>query len=795
MPVNHVNRVKRTICLFGSVTLATVVGPAAVWSESGAPDLWRPAQAVRSELLAMLADAERGDAAASAKHAGNAAAAYAHIGTSVASTAPGADGRIRAELDLLTGLRDSDLARQAFARGRVLGELAAAARLGAIAATRAEDPDHAVAWLALREYRRATRVTLVHSLASRAVEDLAAGSLGAEAAAAIVRDDLDDTYHARVGYAAGSALKAADRGLVIRAAESAGLIGSYLSMFGDDFVAKQGQGAWTALQGTSDALTEAALAADPDGVRAAATGLMRQWRGYQAVELPAEELARRADLMQLFLELVAIEYRDGVRNGRISIEAEYAEAVAFLEQAIHSASELSPRIAAVDEAEAARLEVLLEDLRTQVAELGPTREVVEKTAEARAIVTATLGAMGGIDGDSVFTVIAQMFDSLDGLVRKGDWTGAERMRIQVYGLFDAGPELSLLGINPPLAHRIDALFWSGTPGTPGLATVIAGREAFHVYLATAARLRTALGDAQAVLSDDAAPAAAAVNAAVIVFREGLEAVVILAALVAGMVGAAAAFRRPLYVGAVVALAASAATWFAAHRLVHLFRTYGERLEAIVSLVAVAMLLIITNWFFHKVYWSGWIAKFHGRKRLLLAGAAGQAVGFGLLGFASVYREGFETALFLQALIFRARVETVLAGVALGLAGVAVVGILTFRLEKKLPYKKMLVVTGVLIGAVLVTLSGTTVHIMQAVGWVPLSPIFGLALPYWIGNWFGVYPTWQTLGGQAAAAGFVIGSYFVARARLRGGVSRVPERLASWRRLARLPVKGRSLQPE
>ena len=228
--------------------LATVVGPAAVWPERDAPDMWRPAQAVRSELLAMLADAERGDAGASSKHAGNAAAAYDHIGTFVASTAPGADGRIRAELDLLTGLRAADLARQALARGRVLGELAAAARLGAIAATRADDPDHAVAWLALREYRRATRVTLVHSLASRAVEDLAAGSLGAEAAAAIVRDDLDDTYHARVGYAAGSALKAADRGLVIRAAESAGLIGSYLSMFGDDFVAKQGQAAWTELQ-------------------------------------------------------------------------------------------------------------------------------------------------------------------------------------------------------------------------------------------------------------------------------------------------------------------------------------------------------------------------------------------------------------------------------------------------------------------------------------------------------------------------------------------------------------------
>ncbi len=80
--------------------------------------------------------------------------------------------------------------------------------------------------------------------------------------------------------------------------------------------------------------------------------------------------------------------------------------------------------------------------------------------------------------------------------------------------------------------------------------------------------------------------------------------------------------------------------------------------------------------------------------------------------------------------------------------------------------------------------------------MPLSPIFGLALPYWIGTWFGVYPTWQTMGGQVAAAGFVIGSYFVARLRLRSGRSRVPAGLTSWRRLVKLPAKARSvLQPD
>ena len=114
-----------------------------------------------------------------------------------------------------------------------------------------------------------------------------------------------------------------------------------------------------------------------------------------------------------------------------------------------------------------------------------------------------------------------------------------------------------------------------------------------------------------------------------------------------------------------------------------------------------------------MYWSGWIARFHGHKRTLLAGAAGQALGFALLGFVSVYREGFETALFLQALFLRASGTVVLAGVALGSVVVAAVGVVTLHLQKKLPHKKMLVVTGVLIGAVLVTLVGSTVHVMQA----------------------------------------------------------------------------------
>ena len=82
------------------------------------------------------------------------------------------------------------------------------------------------------------------------------------------------------------------------------------------------------------------------------------------------------------------------------------------------------------------------------------------------------------------------------------------------------------------------------------------------------------------------------------------------------------------------------------------------------------------------------------------------------------------------------------------------------LERKLPYKKMLIVTGVLIALVLVVLVGNTVRTMQGVGWLPITPV-DIEFPLWMGTWLGVFPTVETLVAQALALAFVIGSYFAA----------------------------------
>jgi high-affinity iron transporter len=130
----------------------------------------------------------------------------------------------------------------------------------------------------------------------------------------------------------------------------------------------------------------------------------------------------------------------------------------------------------------------------------------------------------------------------------------------------------------------------------------------------------------------------------------------------------------------------------------------------------------------------------------------QVLGFVVLGFSTVYREGFETVLFLQALELNSGLVVVLEGVLLGGLAIAAVAVAAFVLERKLPYKKMLIVTGILLTAVLVIMVGKTARTMQGMGWIPITPI-DVELPYWLGVWLGVFPTAETALAQAGAAVF------------------------------------------
>ncbi|WP_218027525.1 FTR1 family iron permease [Dictyobacter alpinus] len=266
------------------------------------------------------------------------------------------------------------------------------------------------------------------------------------------------------------------------------------------------------------------------------------------------------------------------------------------------------------------------------------------------------------------------------------------------------------------------------------------------------------------------PEAAIVNTGILVFREGLECILVLMAITASMMGKNQNYRRPIAIGSGIGFGAVILTWFAVVGLLSALSNNVSALniQAATGLLAIIVLLVIMNWFFHKIYWTGWISMQNKRKKELLSqkkedGSSQSRLmsGLILLGFASVYREGFEVVLFLQTLRLQVGSLIVLYGVLIGLVLTAIVGSLTFVLHHRLPYKKMLVLTGVMLGAVLLVMVGEQAQEMQLAHWISTTPV-NLPIPEWMGLWFAIFPTVETLVAQALAGIVVIGSYFLAR---------------------------------
>src|SRR5665213_470340 len=292
--------------------------------------------------------------------------------------------------------------------------------------------------------------------------------------------------------------------------------------------------------------------------------------------------------------------------------------------------------------------------------------------------------------------------------------------------------------------------------------------------------------------------AASIDIAVLVFREALECILVLSAITASMVGNSKSYRRPIGLGAAVAFVATLITW---RIVVGIVDNISESvsaldLQAATGLLAIVVLLVVMNWFFHKFYWSGWISLHTRKKKKLMKGAAqGQsrtrvAWGLALLGFTSLYREGFEVVLFLQNYRLKLGGGPVFHGVVIGLIVSVIVAVLTFVAHRKLPYKRMLILTGVLLGVVLLVMVGEQAQEMQLAHWIGTTPIPSLEriIQPWMGLWFAVFPTVETLVAQGIALAIVLGSYLTVQMQL------AHQRRAAVRPAMQSDATAGSLQP-
>ncbi len=269
------------------------------------------------------------------------------------------------------------------------------------------------------------------------------------------------------------------------------------------------------------------------------------------------------------------------------------------------------------------------------------------------------------------------------------------------------------------------------------------------------------------------PTVAFLDIGVLVFREGLECILVLAAITASMTGKKRMYRRPIAAGAGMAFGATLITWLIAVRIVSSLSDNipALDLQAATGLLAVIVLLVIMNWFFHKIYWGGWIRAHNRRRKNLLADASVDEIsrpqlwwGLVLLGFTSLYREGFEVVLFLQSYHLRLGGGVVLKGALLGLVLTGIVAVLTFILQRRLPYRKMLITTGILLGVVLLVMVGEQAQEMQLAHWISTTEISSVKkyMPPWMGLWLAVFPTVETIIAQLIAGVLVVGSYYAAR---------------------------------
>jgi high-affinity iron transporter len=691
------------------------------------------------------------------------------LSDAIAASNPGADQRVRSAFDhLADSLARGDLTSFAAARAQVWTGILAGSYAIVEDAIQNGDGLTARHWLSLREFRTATRFSRPNVGATVTVESFNSGDTSAEDTLISVRADVLDTYQARLAESLQD-LKTADaNGFAARRAELAALAEGYFFILSTAYLEQRGSPSLQKTQAAFHALRLSAIDS-PEELNKNLTIAENALNNFRAAPLSPAEQSRRAGQVLRFLSLVPVEYGRGVLDGRVTQDIEIQEAITFHTGAYAAFTDLKDLLDARDHEKTVQADALFESLGTQLSAAGTRRAVASpaaiksQTEELSALLEGLIPEewlKSSAQGD--FDVIASMLDQMLAAVRNGEYDLAESSRLDAYAIMETGPEARLMVFAPQLKLQLEELFWNGQGKNKGLAHLIKNQATYSEIKATRLHLDMYLSEAQTELTQNTAPTAIAMNAGIIVFREGLEAVVILASLMSSLKSIEERkYRRPMWLGSLLALFATVLTWFLAHEVLQSLARYGEKLEAVVSIIAIAILLLIMNWFFHKTYWTGWLANFHAKKRRLLNEETGLFLGLIALGFTSVYREGFEIVLFLQALVLEGGVPVVLMGVVGSSLAVALVGMIVFRLQKNLPYMKILVITGILIGSVLLQMVGSTVHVLQVVGWLPIHVIAGLDLPYWLGTWFGIYPTWEGLGLQLAAMVFVIGSYYLA----------------------------------
>jgi high-affinity iron transporter len=262
----------------------------------------------------------------------------------------------------------------------------------------------------------------------------------------------------------------------------------------------------------------------------------------------------------------------------------------------------------------------------------------------------------------------------------------------------------------------------------------------------------------------------------LMLREGLEAILIVGAVLAFLTKTGATKRRrDVHVGVGAAILASLLTAVALETIFQLSGNQREALEGLTMVLAAGVLFYVSYWLLSKIEVQRWNRFVKEQVQEALTG--GSALAFASVAFVAVYREGFETVLFYKALFLAGgagAVGPVTAGIVVGGVVLAIVYLGIEKFGVRLPLKPFFAVTSAFLYYMAFVFAGDGIAELQGGGYVSVTPFRPeIRFPT-----LGIYSTWETLGAQfLLLAAFVVGlvwAFVIEPRRLRVTAVMVPE---------------------
>jgi high-affinity iron transporter len=259
------------------------------------------------------------------------------------------------------------------------------------------------------------------------------------------------------------------------------------------------------------------------------------------------------------------------------------------------------------------------------------------------------------------------------------------------------------------------------------------------------QVKSLVDEAEASLApDQASNASAFLGAFTILLREGLEALLIVVAMLAFLNKAdRPELTRPVHIGWTSALAAGVATWWVATSLISVSGASRELTEGFGSLLAAAVLLFVGIWMHGKAQAGQW--QRYIREKLHNALASDSRWFLFSLAFIAVYREVFETILFFTAMAAEGAVANLIAGAIAGFAALAAIAVAMLRFSRRLPIGKFFTYSSALVAVLAIVLAGKGVAALQEAGLIAIHPLAGFPRI----SVLGIFPTLQGILAQVA----------------------------------------------